>query len=151
MEEGLTEALEGDIIERVIEPSAWISLIIILFESNGDIWIFVDMCRVSEAMLRESYLVPTFDTFMTRLRNAKYFSRLDLKKAYHRIKLVKKSCPITTFITHRGMFRYKRLMFGANSAPEIFQRVFEGILATCRDCINYLHSGDKLFIWYGGA
>ena len=29
-------------------------------------------------------------------------------------------------------------MFGVNSAPEIFQRVFESILAPCKNCLNYL-------------
>lgn len=36
------------------------------------------------------------------------------------------------------LFRYKRLLFGVNSAPEIFQRVLEGLLAGCQNCVNYL-------------
>lgn len=36
------------------------------------------------------------------------------------------------------IYRYKRLMFGVNSAPETFQRVFAGILAKCRNCVNFL-------------
>lgn len=96
------------------------------------------MRQANKAILREKYPLPTFDTFMTKLRNTKYFSRLDLESAYHQIELAGESRPITTFITHKGMFRYKRLMFGINSAPEIFQRVFESLLTTCKNCINYL-------------
>lgn len=29
-------------------------------------------------------------------------------------------------------------MFGVNSAPEILQRILEGILAPCENCLNYL-------------
>lgn len=85
MEERLKKAPEKDIIEKVTEPSAWISLIVVIFKPNGDIRICVDMHRINKAILREKYPLPTFDTFMTKLRNAKYFSRLALENAYHQI------------------------------------------------------------------
>lgn len=138
VEEKLSEALKKDIIEKVTEPSAWISPIVVIFKPDGDIRICVDMRRANQAILRETTHYPTFDGIMAKLRNAKYFSRLDLEKAYHQLELDKESRPITTFITFKGMFRYKRLMFGVNSGPEIFQREFEGILASCENCINYL-------------
>ncbi|XP_055916795.1 uncharacterized protein K02A2.6-like [Eupeodes corollae] len=34
--------------------------------------------------------------------------------------------------------RYKRLLFGVNSAPEIFQKVMENLLAPCENAYNYL-------------
>nr|CAH7737392.1 unnamed protein product [Callosobruchus chinensis] len=138
VEEKLEEALKTGIIERVTEPSPWISPMVIIFKPNGDIRICIDMRRANEAILRENYPLPTFDSFMTKLRNAQYFSRLDLTNAYHQLELDTESRGITTFITHKGMFRYTRLMFGVNSAPEIFQRVFEGLLASCENCLNYL-------------
>lgn len=134
----LNEALQKDIIEKVDGPSDWISPIVIIFKPNGDIRICVDMRRANKAIRRENYPLPTFDSFLTKLRKASYFSRLDLVSAYHQLELHPESRPITTFITHKGMFRYKRLMFGVNSAPEIFQKTFERILASCKNCFNYL-------------
>lgn len=138
VEQKLEEALQTDIIEKVTQPSSWISPIVIIFKPNNDIRICIDMRQANKAILRENYPLPTFDSFMTKLRNAKYFSRLDLTNAYHQIELHEDSRFITTFITHRGMFRYKRLLFGVNSAPEIFQRIFEGILSPCKNCLNYI-------------
>lgn len=138
VENKLLEALKNDIIEQVNGPSPWISPIVIIFKSNGDMRICVDMRRANEAILRENFPLPSFDTFLTKLRGAQYFSRLDLKNAYHQLELDEQSREITTFITHKGMFRYKRLMFGVNSAPEIFQRIFESILAPCSNCLNYI-------------
>lgn len=51
---------------------------------------------------------------------------------------------ITTFITHKGVFRYKRLMFGISCAPEMFQKIMEQILADCECVINYI---DDVFIF----
>lgn len=49
-----------------------------------------------------------------------------------------KSREITTFITRRGLFRYTRLMFGINCAPELFQKSMEQILSGCNGCIIYI-------------
>ena len=38
---------------------------------------------------------------------------------------------ITTFTTHCGLHRYKRLMFGINSASELYQRIIQQSLHGC--------------------
>ena len=40
---------------------------------------------------------------------------------YHQLVLHEESRYVTTFTTHVGLRRYKRLMFGINAASEIFQ------------------------------
>ncbi|XP_043063170.1 uncharacterized protein LOC122319635, partial [Drosophila yakuba] len=64
--------------------------------------------------------------------------RLYLKDAYHQLALDESSREITTFITPRGLFRYKRLMFGVNSAPEIFQRLLEQMLSAVPNAMNFI-------------
>nr|CAI5854543.1 unnamed protein product [Callosobruchus analis] len=78
---------QTDIIERVLEPSQWISPIVTVFKPNEDIRICVDMRRATEDILRENYPLPTFELSMTKLRKAKCFSRLDLTSAYHQLEL----------------------------------------------------------------
>lgn len=138
VEAKLNEILALDIIEPVVGPSAWISPVVVVFKANGDIRLCIDMRRANAAILREKYPLPTFDSFMTRLQGAKFFSRLDLKNAYHQLELEEESRYITTFITSKGLFRYKRLLFGVNSAPEIFKKTMENILAPCKNALNYL-------------
>lgn len=36
------------------------------------------------------------------------------------------------------MYRYKRLMFGINCAPEIYQKIMEQLLADCEGCFNFI-------------
>ncbi|XP_060650951.1 uncharacterized protein K02A2.6-like [Drosophila nasuta] len=134
----LDEALRRDIIESVTSPSRWISPIVLAFKENGDIRLCVDMRLANKAIRREMYPLPTFESFMTKLKGARFFSRLDLKDAYHQLELDEDSREITTFITPMGLFRYKRLMFGVNSAPEIFQRHLEQLLVDFRNVMNYI-------------
>ncbi|XP_055999587.1 uncharacterized protein K02A2.6-like [Ostrea edulis] len=78
------------------------------------------------------------------MNGSKVFSKLDLRWGYHRIELDEESREITTFVTHEGLYRYKRLMFGISSASEIYQRVIgqviqgiEGVRNLSDDIIVY--------------
>ena len=70
------------------------------------------------------------------MNQSKIFSKLDVKWAYHQIELDPESRDITTFATHEGLFRYKRLMFGVSCAPEIYQRTMQQTLAGCKGVRN---------------
>ena len=56
------------------------------------------------------------------------FSKLDLKWGFHQVELDEKSPEITTFITNRGLYRYKSLIFGVTSAPEKYQKIVENCM-----------------------
>lgn len=45
---------------------------------------------------------------------------------------------ITTFMTRKGLFRYTRLIFGINCAPEMFQKLMEQMLCGCEGTMIYL-------------
>lgn len=45
---------------------------------------------------------------------------------------------LTTFITNKGLFRFKRLPFGLVIAPELFQKVMDQILSGCSGTYWYL-------------
>jgi transposase InsO family protein len=137
IEKKLNEALKMDIIE-LVDSSPWISPIVVVLKDDKDIRICVDMRRANLAIKRENYPMPTFEDLVHKLRNSRLFSRLDVKNAFHQLELSPESRSITTFITHRGLYQYKRLMFGINAAPEIFQKVFERMLSNCSGCINYI-------------
>ena len=62
------------------------------------------------------------------LPNTTKFSKVDLTAGYHQIVLDKESPSITTFITHRGLFRYKRLPFGIGAVSEVFQNAIQNAL-----------------------
>ena len=53
--------------------------------------------------------MPTLNDFKTAVNGAKYFSKIDLKQAYHQVELEPECRFITTFSTH-----------GTSSAAEVF-------------------------------
>lgn len=102
VEDKLNELLSKDIIERVMEPSRWVSPIVVVLKDSGDIRLCIDMRQLNKAVIRETHPLPTIEDIRWRLNGAIYFSRLDIKDAFHQLELDDDSKPLTTFITHKG-------------------------------------------------
>nr|CAH7764201.1 unnamed protein product [Callosobruchus chinensis] len=119
----LNKLLQSDIIEPVDGHSEWISPIVPILKSDGEVRICVDMRRANRAILRENHPLPTMNTFLPKLRKARFFSKLDVKQAFHQIEISPRSRHITTFITHKGLFRYKRLLFGKSNIADPLSRL----------------------------
>lgn len=134
----LDELIASDIIETVSGPSRWVSPIVPVLKENGDVRICVDMRRANTAIIRENHPLPTMDQLLPKVGQAKIFSRLDIKNAFHQVEISPSSRYITTFISSQGLLRYKRLMFGISCAPEIFQKLMERILIKCEGTLNFI-------------
>ena len=137
VEKKLAQLVELDIIEPVVNtPTAWVSPIVVLPKSGDDIRLCVDMRRANEAVVRERYPIPTVDEVLVDLNESTVFSKLDMQMGFHQLELDEQSRDITTFITHKGLFRYKRLMFGISSGPEIYQNTIQQLLSSCEGAVN---------------
>ena len=135
----ITRLLKLDIIEPAAgEPTPWISPIHAVPKPKqpGEIRLVVDMRAPNKAILRERHITPTTDDLVSLLANSRVFSTIDLNSGYHQLQLNKKSRYITTFSTHIGLFRYKRLNFGINSAAEVFQNTIHDILSDIPGVLN---------------
>ncbi|XP_055612924.1 uncharacterized protein K02A2.6-like [Uranotaenia lowii] len=139
----LNQLLENDIIEVKKGPASWVSPLVVVGKANGEPRVCLDLRRVNEAVMRERYPMPMVDEILARIGKGAVRSRLDIREAFLQTELAPDSRDITTFITSRGLFRFKRLPFGLVSAPEIFQRVMEEILAGCEGTVVYL---DDIYI-----
>lgn len=134
----LQELMEADIIEPVGKPSGWVSPMVPVLKENGDIRICIDMRRANAAIIRENHPLPTMDVLLPNFREARYFTKLDIKNAFHQVEITPNSRDITTFITSKGLYRYKRLMFGITCAPEIFKKIMEKMLLSCEGTVVFI-------------
>ena len=133
IEQQLNDLQEADIIEDATGPTPWVSPIVVVPKANdpNTVRICVDMRAANKAVIRERHPTPTMDELIAELNGSTVFSKLDLKSGYHQLELDPESRYITTFATHVGLKRYKRLNFGISSASEVFQnairQTIEGI------------------------
>lgn len=82
----IDEMLQQGIIEKVDGVSKWVSQMVIAPKADNDVRICVDMRRANLAVERENHPLPTIDDFLPQLGEAKVFSKLDVKQAFHQVK-----------------------------------------------------------------
>ncbi|KAJ0179821.1 hypothetical protein K1T71_004412 [Dendrolimus kikuchii] len=115
--------LEKDgIICHVEEPTEWVSSLVLTTKKDGSLRLCIDPRKLNQAILRSHYQFPTIDEIKSDLAGAKYFSTLDANKGYWMLSLTEATSKLCTFITPFGRYRFTRLPFGINAAPEIFHR-----------------------------
>ena len=137
VEDELNKLLADDIIEAVSgEPTPWVSPIVTPPKKDGSIRLCVDMREPNKAIQRERHCMPTTEELIHDLNGAVLFSKIDLRAGYHQLELETESRYITTFSTHKGLYRYKRLSFGISSASEIFQHAIHEVIRDVKGAKN---------------
>ena len=136
VEEKINELVSPDIIEPVEGPTLWVNPVVIVPKSKGDIRLCIDMRRANEAILHERHPIPTIDEITQGMNGSCVFSKLDLKWGYHQLELTPESRDITTFVTHCGLYRYKRLLCRVNSASKQYQYEIQRALAGVEEQLN---------------
>ena len=131
-------------IEKADGPTPWVSPIVVVPKKDQNkIRICIDMRAANKAIKRTRHPTPTLNELKTIPSGANVFRKLDLSQGYNQLELAEESRYITTFATHLGLYRYKRLFFGVNSASEIFQEEISQALAGIKGAINI--SDDILY------
>ena len=127
-----------DVIEKVEGPTLWVSNLVVAPKPNNpkDIRLCVDMRKANQAIKRERHVTPTIEDIILELNGSTVFSKVDLNKGFHQLVLSEESRNMTTFATHVGLRRYKRLNFGVSCAPEIFQNEIRQALEGLNGVLN---------------
>ena len=89
---------------------------------------------------------PIIEDFTYRLRRCRVFSKMDLNAGYHQLSIDEETRTLATFSTPWGNYRPKRLIFGAKSSQDLFDRVmFQtfGDILLCMDQRDDLTLGGK--------
>ena len=80
-------------------------------------------------MIKDVHPIPQIDSILSKLRNAKYITKLDLSQAFHQIVITEEHRNFTAFgVPGQGTFRYKRLPFGLCNGPASLQRIMDSLL-----------------------
>lgn len=142
VKEKVEKELERLQAQNIISPvtfSNWATPIVPVGKSDGSVRLCGDYkVTVNPVTKLDAYPLPKIDELFTSIAGGKLFSKLDLAHAYQQLELEDDSKSLTTINTHKGLFQYHRLPFGISSAPSIFQRTIETLLAGIPNVAIYL-------------
>ena len=101
----------------------WVSpLVVVPNKSSGNIQLCINMRQANKAVQRERFPIRNVEDAMN---GDTVFSTLELTKWFHQIELEESSRYTTTFVCHKGLYHYNRLMFRINSAHDLHQRIIQ--------------------------
>lgn len=111
------------IISKVEEPkTGWVSNLVVVEKGDGTLRVCLDPRNLNLAIkYPKNVLIPTLEEVTEKLCNKKYFTVLDLKEGFWQVELDDESSHLCTFSSPVGCWKFNRLPFGLNMAPEYFQ------------------------------
>ena len=107
MEEEIQHLNDQDIIEKVNEPTGWVSPPVVTPKKDqSQIRLNGDMRVAHQAIPRRYTQHRTIEDLVNELSGPTVFSHLDMSKGYHQLELKESSRSVMTFSTHIGLYRY---------------------------------------------
>ncbi|UYV61064.1 hypothetical protein LAZ67_1003288, partial [Cordylochernes scorpioides] len=108
--------------------SPYASPVLLVRKKTGDHRLVVDYRRLNIQTVKDKFPLPRIDDLLEGLRNAKFFTTLDLAHGYLQIPLTDKAKLKTAFITPDDTGQFERMIFGLANAPAEFQRLMHTVL-----------------------
>lgn len=122
-----------------VKYAEYASPIVPVLKRDGSIRLCADYSvTINKQLLVDKYPLPRYDELFAKLHGGRYFSKLDLSHAYNQLCLNEKAQMLTCINTHKGLFKFTRLVFGLASAPAIFQRSMEALLSGLEGTLLFL-------------
>jgi transposase InsO family protein len=138
--------------KRFIEPSQspFAAPILFVKKADGSLRFCIDYRKLNELTRKDRYPLPLIDEVLARIGQAKVFTKLDIRQAFHRIRMDPDSEELTTFRTRYGSYKCKVLPFGLTNGPATYQRYMNDVLFDYLDdfCTAYL---DDILIYSENA
>ena len=138
------EHLKKQFIEASSAPC--LSPIMLAVKPGRGVQFCVDYKKLNKLTVKNAYLIPLIEETLVQLKNAKIFTKIDIRQAFHKLQMAADLEDYTTFSYEFGAFKWKILSFGLMEGPASWQCFINDVIWEYfnRFCIAYL---DDILIY----
>uniref|UniRef100_A0A3Q3AU88 ribonuclease H n=1 Tax=Kryptolebias marmoratus TaxID=37003 RepID=A0A3Q3AU88_KRYMA len=131
MREYISEALQAGIIRPSSSPAG--AGFFFVGKKDGSLRPCIDFRGLNDITVKNRYPLPLMNSAFERIQGATVFTKLDLRNAYHLVRIRVGDEWKTAFNTPTGHYEYLVMPFGQTNAPAVFQALVNDVL---RDMIG---------------
>ncbi|KAB5595388.1 Transposon Tf2-7 polyprotein [Ceratobasidium theobromae] len=141
-QEYINNELKDNKIQRSTSPIAAPAFFV--KKSDGSLRLVIDYRKLNDITISDQFPIPRQDDLLEKLKNAKVFSKLDLRWGFNNVRIKEGDEWKTAFRTKEGLFEYKVMPFGLKNAPATFQRFMNELFADLLDDYVVVYIDDIL-------
>ena len=134
----------------IISPSKsdYCSPVVMVKKPDGSYRVTQDFRALNSVTVFDAEPMPCIEEDLHKFSGARYFTELDLCKAYHQIRLSDQSKKYTAFPTSKGLMEYARLPFGLVTAGASYIKLMKIVLGDIPSDLEHAISVyyDNIFI-----
>jgi hypothetical protein len=125
LKEELDSLLEKGFIQ--LSASPWGSPALFMPKKYGTQRLCVNYRALNVVTIKNKYPLPRIDDLMDQLRQAKFFSKIDLRSGYHQMKIQPEDIHKTAFVTRYGQYEHTVVSFGLTNTPAYFMNMMNKV------------------------
>jgi hypothetical protein len=100
--------------------SPWIAPVLFVQKKDGSQRMCVDYRALNDVTIKNKYLLPCIEDLFDQMRDARVFSKIDLRSGYHQMKIRPSDIPKMAFSTRYGLYEFTVMSFGLTNATTYF-------------------------------
>ena len=120
-------------------------VVVVVKKKNGKFRFYVNYKPLNDVTKKDNYPLPRIDEILDSLKDAKWFTTLDLASGYWQIKVKEEHREKTAFITKFGTYKFKVMQFGLCNAPATFQRTMDKVLKGIKDLFVMVYLDNIIY------
>ncbi|KAL2093003.1 hypothetical protein ACEWY4_010315 [Coilia grayii] len=142
MEEYIADSLAAGIIRPSSSPAG--AGFFFVGKKDGSLRPCIDYQGLNDITVKNRYPLPLLTTTFELLQGATVFTKLDLRNAYHLVRIREGDEWKTAFNTPNGHNEYLVMAFGLINAPAVFQGLVNDVLRDMLDRFVFVYLDDIL-------
>ena len=121
----LDEQLKAELI--VESKSRYMAPCFYIPKKDSSLWLVQDYRKLNQVMIKDKTPLPLIGEVIDKLKEAKYFNKLDLIWGYNNVWIKEGDKWKAAFLTNKRLFELQVMYFGLYNLLETFQRMMNSI------------------------
>jgi len=142
----LKEYIEENLRKRFIRPSTspFGAPVLFVKKPDGSLRLCINYRALNRMTIKNHYPLPLISELLDRMKGAKYFTKIDVRDAFNRLRIALGQEYKTAFRTRYGHLEYLVMPFGLTNGPGSFQAYINDIIRECLDRFAVAYMDDIL-------